>query len=374
MGIPVPFKIKHFDQIVASELNWLASVQSLITDYNIGSVNRTILEAVAMELEEFYYRMIDALEQALPESVYESFEFARAAATTASGVVTFGRSTIAGQDYLIPAGTIVSTAELITFRTLADVTLLTGQQTVQANILAVKAGASGNVKANSIVSLNSAILGIETVTNAAAVSGGADIESAESRAERFRIFVDALPRTTNGGLVGGAFTAKLVDSGTGAVLEQVRHAKVVEPYQTGQGPRGEVDVYIDNGAGSASVELVAEAQKIIDGYTDGATEVIGYRAAGVVVNVKAVTADPVNVAASVDVLPGFTVPAVHDAVQQSIANYFDSLGIHDTLDWESILVAIKTTAGVDTPGLTSPVVDITPATGHRIILGTVTIT
>lgn len=374
MGIPVPFKIKHFDQIVASELNWLASVQDKITDYNIGSVNRTILEAAAMEFEEFYYRMIDALEQAMPESVYESFEFARQPATTASGVVTFGRSIVADQDYLIPEGTIVSTSELVTFRTLADVTLTTGQQTVQASVLAVKSGISGNVQAGSIANLNSAILGIETVTNAAPTAGGSAIESAESRAERFRIFVTSLARTTVGGLKGGAITAQLVESGTGAILERVQKVKVVEPYLTGQGPRGEVDVYIDNGSGSASAELIAEAQRIIDGYNDGGEDVIGYRAAGVVVNVKSVMALPVNVVASVDVLPGFSSVTVHAAVSQAIATYFTSLGIHDSLDWESVLVAIKTTAGVDSPGLSAPVEDVTPATGYRIILGTVTIT
>lgn len=373
MPVPTSFKLKHFDQVVASELNWMASVQAKVTDFNIGSVVRTLLEAVGMEVEEFYYRMVDALEQEIPNSAYDSFGFARLAATKATGTVTFGRSTAADQDYVIPAGTIVSTTDLVTFQTIAEVTLATGLMTVQAGIIASVAGAAGNVKAQAIVVLNSALLGIETVSNALALTGGTDEETDEDRAERFRIFIEALPRTTVGGQRGGVLTAQLVDS-AGTIIERVRQAKTVEPYLTGEGPRSVVDVYIDNGSGTASANLIAAAQAVIDGSAPGVTpEVMGYRASGITVNVKAVTAVPVDIACTITVDAGATASVVQDAVRASIGSYLAGLKIHDPLDWERLLTVIITTAGVDTAVIATPTVDQVPGIGQRITGGTITV-
>ncbi len=378
MAIPVPFKIKHFDQAVASMLNWMVSVQKEVTDANIGSVNRTLFEAWGMELEEFYFRMVDALEQAIPDSAYESFDFGRQPSTTAAGVVTFSRSTTADQDYLIPAGTIVSTNELVTFQTVADVTLLTGQMGIIASIIATQPGTGGNVNAGSITVLNSALPGIEAVTNSAATTGGVDEESREARAERFRAFIEGLARTTIGGVEAGALTAQLVDGQSEAILESVRQAKLVEPYLTGDGPRCVVEVYIDNGSGVASVELIAETQKIIDGFTVGEVKTVGYRAAGVTVNVVSVTSVIVPVTTTVTLTPGADQATTFQAVQDSISQYFTGLGIQtpddpQPLDWERLSATILTTVGVSTAVLESPTGDVTPQTGERIILGTVTI-
>lgn len=367
----VPFRIKYFDQAVASMLNWMASVQSDVTDFNVGSVNRTLLESVAMEFEEFYFRMVDALEQAIPDSAYESFDFARAAATTATGKVTFSRSTPADQDYVIPAGTIVSTDELVTFATVEAVTLLTGTTSIAADIIATKSGVAGNVQAASITVLNGAILGIEAVTNAAATTGGTAAETDEERAVRFRVFVEALPRTTVGGLEGGAMTAKIVEGG--AVKERVRLAKVVAPYLTGDGPRGVVEVYIDNGAGVASAALVTEAQKILDGYLEGGTAVVGYVAAGVTANVQSVVGIPVNVTATITPKAGAVLATVQQAVRDAVSQYFAGLRIHDSLDWERLLATVITALDVETATVTVPSADLTTNVGERIILGTVTV-
>lgn len=373
MPVPTSFKLKHFTQITASEVNWMASVQGKITDFNIGSVGRTLLEAFAMEVEEFYYRMVDALEAEIPNSAYEAFGFSLQSATKASGTVTFGRSTPAAQDYVIPAGTIVSTTDLVTFQTIASVTLSTGLTTAQTGVVAVTAGLSGNVSAGAIGVLNGALLGIETVTNPLALTGGTDQESEESRANRFRIFIESLPRTTIGGLVGGAMTASLSDGG-GNLLERVREAKTVEPYLTGAGPRSVVDLYIDNGSGTASANLIAATQDMIDGSAIGVTPAVtGYRSAGITVNVKAVSAMPINVTTTITIVAGETAASVQEAVKASIGQYINGLHIHDPLDWERLLTVIITTPGVQTAVVSLPTVDQVPGTGQRITAGAVTV-
>lgn len=373
MPVPTSFKLKHFDQIVASMLNWVASVQSKVTDFNIGSVLRTLLESIAMEIEELYYRMVSALEQEIPNSAYEAFGFPRLLATPATGLVTFGRSTVADQDYLIPVGTLVSTLSGVTFQTVAAVTLPTGLTAIQASVLAVQPGSAGNVASNSIVILNGATLGIETVTNPLATTGGTDQETDDARSNRFRLFIDALPRTTVGGLEGGALTAVVVD-GNGVEKERVRQAKTVEPYLTGDGPRGVVDLYIDNGSGVASSALIAATQSVIDGSAPGVEPlVVGYRAAGVIVNVLSVTAVPVAITTTIAVEPGFTVSAVQAEVQVAISVYITGLSIHDELDWERLLTVIITTGGVKTAVITAPTVDQVPDVGQRITAGTITV-
>lgn len=367
------FKLKHFSQIVASALNWLGSAQHRITDFNIGSVARTMIESVAMEIEEMYYRMFDSLEREIPNSAYESFGFDRLPATHAVGAVTFARSTPADQDYVIAAGTVVSTDELVTFATIEAVTLETGLMSVQATVQASVSGAEGNVQAGAITRMNSAIAGIETVTNMVAITGGAPRETDEERAARFRLFVEALPRTTIGGIVSGAMTARLVD-GTGAILERVRLARADEPWRRGDGPRGVAHVYIDNGTGAASSGLVQAAQRVIDGSAFGEEPVEdGYWAAGIEVTVVAVTGVPVPVTVQVTAQRGWETAAVGAQVQATISRVFQDLPIAGALDWERLLASIMTTAGVHTATLTAPAADVTPTIGERLIAGAVSV-
>ena len=48
----MPFQIKDFASITAGMLNHARSVTSKITDFQPGSVARTIMEAPAVEVEE----------------------------------------------------------------------------------------------------------------------------------------------------------------------------------------------------------------------------------------------------------------------------------------------------------------------------------
>lgn len=48
------FQIKDFASIVASQINHARAVSDKITDFQPGSVARTIMEAPAVEIEELY--------------------------------------------------------------------------------------------------------------------------------------------------------------------------------------------------------------------------------------------------------------------------------------------------------------------------------
>lgn len=376
MAIRQTFNLKHFEQIAASMMNLMASLQNVITDYNIGSVNRSMLEAFAIELEELYYRTFQGIEDGIPAGVYEAFSFGRLPATPAVGNVTFSRGTAATQSYVVPAGTIVTTSTGIRFSTVGDVTLLPATTSINAQVVAETAGAGGNVGAGSIVLLSSSILGIESVTNAAATAGGADEETADDQQARFAIYIKSIARSPINGLEAGAKTVQLVDASSGLISEQVVLATVVEPYILDPSqPVGIVALYIDNGSGGASDALVAKTQQVIDGYIDDTgVKIIGYRAAGVIVRVMAVTLFSQDVTASITLEAGADQTTVDMALKDAIASIFAAIPISEGLDWPTLLTGMMVVSGVKTVSLIVPDSSVVGQVGMRLRPGTITLT
>jgi hypothetical protein len=119
------FQVKKFSSIVASLINWMSSNQDKITDFNVGSVARTILESVAIELEELYYQLLRAVEEAIEESIYRAFNFPRNPAERSTGLVRFYR--LSGTDFaiIVPRLSQISTdtEPAVVFETQSDETI-----------------------------------------------------------------------------------------------------------------------------------------------------------------------------------------------------------------------------------------------------------
>jgi len=81
------FQIKSFAAIAASMINYARATQDEITDFSVGSVARTIMEAPAIEIEELYQRMLAGILEAIPVSVYRAFGFDPLEAAPARGYV-----------------------------------------------------------------------------------------------------------------------------------------------------------------------------------------------------------------------------------------------------------------------------------------------
>ena len=64
------FQIKDFLSIVASMVNYMRGATSKITDYNVGSVARTMVEAPAIEIDQLYQQMLFGLRDAIPTATY----------------------------------------------------------------------------------------------------------------------------------------------------------------------------------------------------------------------------------------------------------------------------------------------------------------
>ena len=182
-------------------VNWMSNHQVEITDFNVGSVTRTMLEAVAIEMEEVYYRIFESLGTTITEAIYNAFDFPSLPATTAVGKVVFSRNTPAPSDISIPFGTIVETSDGIQFEVADyDAKILTGTMVDNKGGVAIAAlvvGSASNINEIGVVNrIVGSIPGIDSVSNPAMIIGGSDFETDAQRRSRFNLYIQSLARGT----------------------------------------------------------------------------------------------------------------------------------------------------------------------------------
>lgn len=146
---------------------------------------------VATELAEMYSSLDEVLEQVFAQTASGEYlekrcaEFGiyRKAGTKATGQVKF-----TGNDgTVIPAGTLVQTESGLQFQTKVESTISNSQAI--ADIEAIEASSNYNVPANSIVELPVQIVGVVSVTNEQATTGGTNEEDDASLLNRLLVKV-----------------------------------------------------------------------------------------------------------------------------------------------------------------------------------------
>ena len=370
------FQIKDVVSCVASMVNLMRATQDQITDYNVGSVARTLIEAPAIEIDELYQMMFRGLLEAIPVSVYNSFSFDPLPAIGASGMVRFTVSPVSGTDIAIPAGTVV-TAPGGAYRYLTglDTHIAAGNSTVDVIAYCASTGAATNTAATTLTTMAAPIANV-TATNPNAFSNGSDLETEEERKTRFRDYISTLSRGTVAALLYGASTAYLANA-DGLVVERVNAVDLVEPYLIDPVtyPTALVWLYIHNGSGSTSSDLVDRTQVVIDGYTDvDGKPIPGWKAAGVKVEVSAATEVPVDVTATATILSAYDPVITKAAAAAAVSAYLGDLGIGKTAVLAEIISLIMDIPGVYNCVVTDPVADVTAASGHKVMAGTVAVT
>jgi hypothetical protein len=239
------FNPKNFNMITASMVNWMANNQKMVTDFNVGGVARTALEAVSLEMEEFYYRTFNSIGASIAEAVYNAFDFPRLPPVAAVGQVVFYRSTPAPADIAIPFGTIAQTSDGKQF----SVAITTGKiaagdtESGLIDVTASDTGSEYNVAANTVQRMGTSVLGVDSGTNLVGtpfpgspapcnnttpISGGTDIESDAARRSRFNLFIQSLSRGTLGSLEFAALNVAQVETAK-AMDNQDVFALVYEP-------------------------------------------------------------------------------------------------------------------------------------------------
>lgn len=370
------FQIKDFTSIAAGLINVVRATTNKVTDFNRGSVIRTMLEATAAEIEELYLQMYLGIKEAIPVSVFTTFGFNRQAAESAGGTIRFSTGgSLASSVIPIPLGTVVRVpGTSLTYATTVASSIAIGNSYVDVLVSAQASGLAGNVGADLITELVTPVAGVASVTNPSPFVNGRDVETDDERRVRFQGYISSLARGTKAAIAYGAKTVTLTDS-LGVITEYVAHANVVEPWVADSAqPISLVRVYIHNGASATSGTLVTRCQQVIDGYYDGGTAVPGWKAAGVQCIVSAASDQAVNVTGTVTIAGGYSSVDVLAACTNAVKDYLQGMAVGEDVRLSELVAIIRRDVeGAFNVTLSAPTGDVAVADNAKAISGTVTL-
>lgn len=197
---------------------------SPLTDINVGSVTRTLSEAVGREIATVYEQInlaykagyIDSAAGTSLDHVVSILGVTRKPKEVAVGLATFFRASGVDGSVTIPAGTVVSTGQpLVRFATSEERTLQRGQARIDVPIRAEDAfaGAAGAVAAGAIIDLFAPIVGISRVTNFDPTVFSAEGETDDQLRARAKAVLRSLGQATLAALI------RVIKEGNGTPVE-----------------------------------------------------------------------------------------------------------------------------------------------------------
>lgn len=257
--------------------NAAAAVQgaaSQLLDLTVGSTLRAMLEAhagIALWLQWLIGLLLQTTRAATSagpdlDSWVADFSLTRLPASTAAGRVQLSRF-VAVTPALIPVGLPVRTTDgAETFAVVAEpgnplwqattngFAVPIGTVTADVPVVAVIAGTASNVQVNTVTLVASALPGIDTVTNAAPMSGGLDAESDIALRARFQLFLASLSRATV-----TAIEAAVLGTRQGLTV-----AVTENTLPNGATQNGFFTVIVDNGTGSPPASVLQAAAAAVE--------------------------------------------------------------------------------------------------------------
>jgi len=201
------FDKKGYRDIVDTMVSDISD-KSNLTDTNIGSVTRTLLETVGREISTLYDEMevaynagfIDSARGNALDMVVSILGLQRKSAQFATGTATFSRRN-PNQDVTVPRGTRISTRasdpkSVKIYETSMDVRLVKGKNEVEIPIKALNPGESGMTDFETITALETPIIGVDSVINKKPTTIGTERENDDELRARAKATVLAAGKAT----------------------------------------------------------------------------------------------------------------------------------------------------------------------------------
>ena len=319
--------LRTFNTLVQSMAAAVQASATQLVDLTVGSTLRAVLEANAslgLWMQWLILQVLRTTRAATSvgadlDSWMADLTLSRLPAVPATGIVTFARFTplLAA---LIPAGTQVRTSDgAQTFSVTVDSTnsawstasngyvVAAGLASLDLPVVAVVPGSAGNVQAEAIAVLASAVPGIDSATNAAAFQNGLDAESDDAFRSRFQNFIASRSRATPAA-VGYAITS--IQQGLNyAIQENVSPAGLPSP--------GQFVITVDDGSGNPSSALLSTVQAAVD----------AVRPVGSVFSVHPPTVVIANVSMLITVGPSVPKAPIQALVGNAVSAYINDLPI-----------------------------------------------
>lgn len=308
--------------------------RSPLSDINVGSVTRTLTEAIGREIAVVYEQIdlaylsafVDTATGASLDHVVAILDVTRKTAEFAEGLVTFFRATGVDGNITVPAGTrLTTTAGAVVFATTQPRTLQRGQVRIDVPVRAETgfAGEAGLVAAGAISQMSQPVAGIEHVSNLDPTIRAAADETDEELRARAKAALRGLGKATLAAL------DRVIREGRGTP---------VEFFDPGSPPAARSE------PGTVTVVVDAEPERL-PSLVDAVQET---RAAGVLATL---VARYVFITPRVRTLisPHLSAPGqqqVRADVVAALQAYVDGLGRGDPADGAAMLEAVRATPDV----------------------------
>jgi uncharacterized phage protein gp47/JayE len=314
--------------------NMAAAVQAAATqllDLTIGSTLRAVLEANASVALWMQWLILQVLQMTRAstsvgtdlDSWMADMSLCRLPAVPAVGSVTFSRYTATASS-LVPAGAFVRTGDgTLTFLVTIDgtnsvwnvglngYTISPGVRSLTVPVVAQMAGSAGNVLANTISLIATAMPGVDLVTNPAATQNGLDAEGDASFRARFQNYLQSRSRATSGA-VGYAISS----------IQQGLDYVIAENVDTiGASCLGSFVVTVDDGSGYPPPSLLTTVYTSID----------AVRPIGSLFSVQPPNVVIANVVVMLSIATDATSLSIVATVASAITGYINSLTIGELL-------------------------------------------
>jgi uncharacterized phage protein gp47/JayE len=319
--------LQNFSTLVQNMAAAVQASANQMLDLTVGSTLRAVLEANAslgLWMQWLILLVLRTTRAATSsgadlDSWMADMTLARLSAVAATGIVTFSRFT-PSSSALVPAGSLVRTADgTQTFTVVADTTnaawsavsdgylLAPGIASLDVAVIAQTPGSTGNVQANTISLLASAIPGIDSVNNANPLTNGQDAESDTAFRSRFSNFIASRSRATTLA-VGYAVTS--IQQGLNYTIQEN-----MDP--SGHPLMGSFVVTVDDGSGDPPSSLLTTVQAAVD----------AVRPIGSIFCVNPPVVANVNVSLTIAVNAATNKPTAQSQVGSAIGTYISSLPI-----------------------------------------------
>ncbi|WP_293857184.1 baseplate J/gp47 family protein [uncultured Alsobacter sp.] len=338
---------RSFTQLVQAQAAAIQARATALVDFTIGSILRAVVEAnaaIGLWLQGLILQVLTLARASTSvgtdlDSWVADFGLSRLGSVASAGTVTFSRLTATGTA-LVPVGAVVQTADgtqsftvvIDTANSAYSATLggYTMAATVASVNVPVKANTpslASNVLAGTITVMTTTIVGVDAVTNAATMTGGADAESDVQLRTRFLAYIVALSKATRAAVGYAVSSLQLGLSYT--ITENANYDGSPNP--------GYFYVVVDDGTGTPSSTLLTQVYGAVD----------AVRPVGTTFAVFAPVVVPINVSMTLTILTGYDANTVKGIVGTAITAYIRACGLGVPINYTKLAqVAYDASPGV----------------------------
>jgi uncharacterized phage protein gp47/JayE len=328
--------ILDFATIVRNQVTAMQGRATGLVDLAIGSLLRSVFEANAGVVQWIQQLIVNLLVTTRAATCSGSdldtwmadYSFYRLSASQAVGIVTFSRFTATNQAF-IPVGTVVTTTDgtkqytVVADTTnpaysapLAGYTVAANIVSINVSVLASTAGSAGNALAGTVTVITGGIQYIDTVSNGANFTGGADAETDDAFRARFVLWVSSLSKATKAAI---GYALASMQKGVSYTLTENQD-------YSGNTKNGYFYAVIDDGTGSPTSTFLSSAYNAID----------AARPFTVTFGVFAPVVVTANAFMTLTVDPSAVRSSVVNLVKTAVQSYINSLSLGQLLPYTQL--------------------------------------